>query len=169
MGFKALWLCSIVLQKCTFVTRSLRNGGGITVSGSLLRRFSVSMENDLLRKLDEFVLMKGYGNRSEAVRDLAREAIVEQLYDDSEQIIAGSILLFYEHHKRNLLEEMTEVQHDMHDLILATTHFHLDHGNCLEIIVVQGKVKDARQLSNKLISLKGVSYGKFTVAPVTKT
>ncbi len=136
------------------------------MSGSSLKRFSVSMESDLLNKFDHLVTIRGYENRSEAVRDLVREAILEHSYDDDEQMIAGSILLFYDHHQRNLLEEMTEIQHGKHHLILATTHFHLDHGNCLELIVVQGKVKDVRELSYKLTSLKGVNYGKFTVAPV---
>ena len=136
------------------------------MSGSSLKRFSVSMESDLLNKFDHLVTIRGYENRSEAVRDLVREAILEHSYDDDDQMIAGSILLFYDHHQRNLLEEMTEIQHGKHHLILATTHFHLDHGNCLELIVVQGKVKDVRELSYKLTSLKGVNYGKFTVAPV---
>lgn len=133
---------------------------------SLLKRFGVSMEGSLLRKFDQLVTLKGYENRSEAVRDLVREAIVQQSYEDGEQMIAGSILLFYNHHRRNLLEEMTEIQHERHDLILATTHFHINEGSCLELIVVKGKVKDVRELSHRLTSLKGVDYGNFTVAPV---
>ena len=84
----------------------------------------------------------GYENRSEAVRDLVRDALIQQSWEDNEQIVAGSILLFYNHHQRNLLEELTNIQHSMHDLIIATTHFHLDHDSCLELIVVKGKVKD---------------------------
>ncbi len=133
---------------------------------SSLKRFSISMEGNLLRKFDHLVTLKGYENRSEAVRDLVRKEIIHQSYDNSEQFIAGSILLFYNHHHRNLLKEMTEIQHEKHNLILATTHFHLDHGSCLEIIVVKGKVKDIRELSHQLTSLKGVDYGNFTVAPV---
>ena len=132
----------------------------------MLKRFSVSMEGSLLRKFDQLVTLQGYENRSEAVRDLVREAIVQQSYEDGEQMIAGSILLFYNHHRRNLLEEMTEIQHERHDLILATTHFHINQGSCLELIVVKGKVKDIRELSHRLTSLKGVDYGNFTVAPV---
>jgi len=133
---------------------------------SVLKRFSVSMEGNLLRKFDQLVTLQGYENRSEAVRDLVREAIVQQSYEDGEQMIAGSILLFYNHHRRNLLEEMTEIQHERHDLILATTHFHINQGSCLELIVVKGKVNDVRELSHRLTSLKGVDYGNFTVAPV---
>lgn len=133
---------------------------------STLKRFGVSMEGNLLRKFDHLVKLKGYENRSEAVRDLVREAIIQQSWEENEQMIAGSILLFYDHHQRNLLEEMNNIQHGVHDLILATTHFHLNHNSCLEIIVVKGKVKDIQELSHKLTSLKGVSYGDFTVAPV---
>lgn len=133
-----------------------------------LKRFGISMEGSLLRKFDQLVTKRGYSNRSEAIRDLVREAIIEQSWEEDDQLIAGTILLFYNHHQRNLLEEMTTIQHDMHDLILATTHFHLNHDNCLELIVVQGKVSDVRKLSNRLTSLKGVDYGNFTVAPIDK-
>ena len=88
------------------------------MSGSSLKRFSVSMEGDLLNSFDHLVTLRGYENRSEAVRDLVREAIVKQSYENSEQIIAGSILLFYDHERRNLMEVMTEVEHNTHDIIL---------------------------------------------------
>ncbi|MBZ5752221.1 MULTISPECIES: nickel-responsive transcriptional regulator NikR [Metabacillus] len=133
---------------------------------STLKRFGVSMEGNLLRKFDHLVKQRGYENRSEAVRDLVRDALIQQSWEDNEQIVAGTILLFYNHHQRNLLEELTNIQHSMHDLVLATTHFHLDHTSCLELIVVKGKVKDIQKFSNSLTSLKGVEYGKFTVAPV---
>ena len=133
---------------------------------STLKRFGVSMEGNLLRKFDHLVKQRGYENRSEAVRDLVRDALIQQSWEDNEQIVAGTILLFYNHHQRNLLEELTNIQHSMHDLVLATTHFHLDHNSCLELIVVKGKVKDIQKFSNSLTSLKGVEYGKFTVAPV---
>jgi CopG family transcriptional regulator, nickel-responsive regulator len=133
---------------------------------STLKRFGVSMEGNLLRKFDHLVKQRGYENRSEAVRDLVRDALIQQSWEDNEQIVAGTILLFYNHHQRNLLEELTNIQHSMHDLVLATTHFHLDHHSCLELIVVKGKVKDIQKFSNSLTSLKGVEYGKFTVAPV---
>jgi CopG family nickel-responsive transcriptional regulator len=133
---------------------------------SILKRFGVSMDSHLLKKFDSLIQQKGYANRSEAVRDLVRDALIQQSWENDEQIVAGSILLFYNHHQRNLQDEMTKIQHDMHDYILATTHFHLDHTNCLELIVVKGKAKEIQQLSHKLTSIKGVEYGKFTVAPV---
>lgn len=141
---------------------------GLNMDDSLLKRFSVSMEGSLLRKFDQLVTQRGYSNRSEAVRDLVRESILEQTWEENDELIAGTILLFYNHHQRNLLEEMTTIQHEMHDLIMATTHFHLNKESCLELIVVQGKVNEVRELSNRLTSLKGVDYGNFTVAPVEK-
>lgn len=133
---------------------------------STLKRFGISMEGHLLRKFDHLVKQRGYENRSEAVRDLVRDALIQHSWEKDDQIVAGSILLFYDHHQRNLLDELTKIQHSMHDNIMATTHFHLDHANCLELIIVKGKAKDIQQLSHKLTSLKGVQYGKFTVAPV---
>lgn len=135
---------------------------------STLKRFGVSMEGSLLQKFDDLIQQKGYANRSEAVRDLVRDALFQQSWEESEQIVAGSILLFYNHHQRNLQEEMTRIQHDLHDLIIATTHFHLNHDSCLEIIVVKGKVAEVQQLGSKLTSLKGVEFGRLTTAPVTK-
>lgn len=126
------------------------------------------MEGNLLRKFDQLVTTRGYPNRSEAVRDLVREAIFEEAWKADDQLIAGTVMLFYNHHQRNLLEEMTTIQHEWHDSIMATTHFHLNHDNCLELIVVQGKASEVRELSDRLTSLKGVDYGKFTVAPVEK-
>lgn len=131
---------------------------------SMLKRFGISIEGHLLQKYDALIKQKGYENRSEAIRDLIRDALIQHSWEKDDQIVAGSIQLFYDHHKRNLVEELTKVQHDMHDIILSTTHFHLDHMNCLELIVVKGKAKDVQELSNRLTSLKGVQYGKFTVA-----
>lgn len=152
-----------MLQICIIVLRE-----GCYLEDSMLKRFSVSMEGNLLGKFDQLVTKRGYTNRSEAVRDLVREAILEESWEADEQLIAGTVMLFYNHHQRNLLEEMTTIQHECHDLIMATTHFHLNHDNCLELIVVQGKVNEVRILSDRLTSLKGVDYGKFTIAPVEK-
>lgn len=103
---------------------------------------------------------------SEAVRDLVRNALVKQSWEDDEQMVAGTILLFYDHHQSDLLHELTAIQHEMHHGIMATTHFHLDHHHCLELIVVKGKAKELRGFSDRMISMKGVKYGKFTVAPM---
>lgn len=133
---------------------------------SKLKRFGISMEGHLLRKFDALIKEKGYENRSEAIRDLVRDTLIQQSWEKDDQIVAGSIQLFYDHHKRNLLEELTKIQHDMHDVIMSTTHFHLDHNNCLEHIIVKGKARDVQRLSNKLTSLKGVQHGKFSAVRI---
>lgn len=140
--------------------------GDLILSEQHLTRFGVSMDRELLNKFDKLIETKGYKNRSEAVRDLVRDALVKQTWEDDNQFVAGSILIFYDHHQRNLIEEITEIQHDYHDQILGTTHFHIDKHNCLELIIIRGKAKDLQLLSDQLISLKGVNYGKFTVSPI---
>lgn len=136
------------------------------MSDSRLKRFGVSMDEELLAQFDRMIREKGYENRSEAVRDLVRNALVKQSWEDDEQMVAGTILLFYDHHQSDLLHELTAIQHEMHHGIMATTHFHLDHHHCLELIVVKGKAKELRGFSDRMISMKGVKYGKFTVAPI---
>lgn len=133
---------------------------------SELKRFGVSMDGHLLNQFDLFIRNKHYQNRSEAVRDLVRSALLDQAWEDDDQEVAGSILLFYDHHHRDLQMELTEIQHAMHEMVLATTHFHLDHENCLELIVVKGTVRDIKTYSNQMIALKGVLFGKFTAAPL---
>lgn len=133
---------------------------------STLSRFGVSMDEKLLADFDQLVVNKGYSNRSEAVRDLIREALLLENWKDPEQYVAGSILLFYDHGQKGLLEQLTAIQHHYHHEILATTHFHLDEHNCLELIIVKGKAGGLQTLSDQLVSMKGVKYGKFTVAPV---
>lgn len=130
-----------------------------------LARFGVSMDEQLLHNFDQIIEEKGYQNRSEAVRDLVRDAILQQKWVNDSETVAGAILLFYNHHQNKLLNEMTAIQHDYHDNILATTHFHIDKNNCLELIVVKGIASDLQTLSDKLITLKGVFYGKLTVSP----
>ncbi len=140
--------------------------GGIALLEQNLARFGVSMDKNLLNKFDELIENIGYKNRSEAVRDLVRDALVKQTWKEDNQLVAGSILIFYDHHRNNLVEEITNIQHDYHDQILGSTHFHVDKHNCLEIIIIKGKAKELQLLSDQIISLKGVKYGKFTVSPI---
>jgi len=150
------------------VTREQCLEGMRTVNSSELKRIGVSIEEDLLHKFDQLIDQKGYLNRSEALRDMMRDTLLEHSWDKDEQLVSGSILLFYDHHKRNLTEELTRVQHESHDLVLATTHFHLDHDHCLEMIVVKGKAKQVQALKDKLASLKGVTYSGLTLAPIER-
>lgn len=131
-----------------------------------LTRFGISMDEKLLQNFDEIIEEKGYQNRSEAVRDLVRDAILQHQWSNDSEVVAGAILLFYNHHQNKLVNEMLSIQHDYHDNILATTHLHVDHHNCMEVIIVKGVASDLRILSDKLISLKGVFYGKLTISPL---
>ncbi|WP_226528869.1 nickel-responsive transcriptional regulator NikR [Metabacillus niabensis] len=131
-----------------------------------LTRFGVSMDEKLLQSFDHIIEEKGYQNRSEAVRDLVRDAIFQHSWANNTDIVAGAILLFYNHHQNKLLNDMMTIQHDYHETIISTTHIHIDHHNCLELIVVKGIPADLRALSDKLITLKGVLYGKLTASPL---
>ena len=135
------------------------------MSTSRLTRFGVSMSEELLQQFDQFINEKGYDNRSEAVRDLVRDVIVQHKWTKDDQVVAGSILIFYDHHQKNLVNEIVDIQHSFHDLILGTSHYHIDHHNCLEIIIVKGQAGILKKLSNSLTILKGVNYCKLTVSP----
>lgn len=126
-------------------------------------RFGVSVEQELLTALDNFVGENHFANRSQAIRQLIKNNLVEKKWESNE-IVAGAISLVYDHHKRELLNNLAELQHDYHDLILATQHFHLDHDNCLEIIAVKGESVRLSLLANKLIALKGIQHGMLTMS-----
>lgn len=135
---------------------------------SNLIRFGISMNEQLLKNFDKLINKKGYTNRSEAIRDLIRNQLVEVEWGDKEQEVAGTITLIYDHHVRGLSNLLTEMQHDFHHLILSTMHVHLDHDNCLEVLVVKGKSGDVRQTAEKLISVKGVKHGKLSITTTGK-
>jgi len=135
---------------------------------SKLQRFGISIEEDLLKRFDEEIVKKGYQNRSEAIRDLIRNHLVELEWKDDKEEVAGTITLVYDHHTRGLADLLTELQHSYHQLILSTMHVHLDHHNCLEILVIKGKVKEANEVANQLLSVKGVLHGKLTVTSTGK-
>lgn len=129
---------------------------------SNLIRFGVSIENDLLENFDKLISEKNYATRSEAIRDLIRVALIEQKIEtDSDSFALGSLTLIYDHHSANLLKAMAKVQHRHHDLILSVMHLHISHDDCLEVIALNGKVKQISQLAYGLISLKGVKNGKL--------
>ena len=130
---------------------------------SKLVRFGVSLEKTLSDKFDTLIKDKGYSSRSEAIRDLIREDLIKKEWLSNENI-AGAIILVYDHHKRELLDLLTDIQHNHHHLIISTQHIHLDHNNCLEIIVVKGKAKDAQKLCDALKSAKGVKYATLSMA-----
>jgi CopG family nickel-responsive transcriptional regulator len=131
-------------------------------------RFSVSLPQALLRDLDSMVQEKGYDNRSLAIADMVRNQLVEHRQQLSNQEIAGTITLVYDHHKPHLQSVLTDIQHDHHDVIVSTMHVHLDHHNCLEVLVVRGKAGIIKRIADALIAAKGVKHGKLTITTTGK-
>jgi len=130
-------------------------------------RFGVSLEKKLLDKFDRLIKEKKYSNRSEAIRDLIRENLVKREWVEGKEV-AGAITLVFDHHKRDLVNILTDIQHDFYRLIISSQHIHLDHNNCLEIIVVRGKPIEVRELADKLRATKGVKYGSLSIATTGK-
>jgi len=124
-------------------------------------RFGVSLDSDLLEQFDRLLDELKYENRSEAIRDLIRSKLVEKRWEDTDEPMAGTLSLVFDHHQSDLAQKLTEIQHDYHDLILSTLHVHLDHHNCLEVLVLRGPGNQIRDLSQRLISTKGVKHGKL--------
>ena len=127
-----------------------------------LTRFGVSLDEELLKPFDALCAVKGYSNRSEAIRDLIRKALVAEEWQQADGQGAGTLTLVYDHHKNDLARRLTQMQHDEHDIIIATLHVHLDHHNCLEVLILKGEAARVRALADKLISCKGVKHGTFS-------
>lgn len=129
---------------------------------SELVRFGVSIDQDLLENFDRLINERGYATRSEAIRDLIREALIEQKIEFKEEPSAlGSLTLVYDHHARNLAAEMGAIQHDFHHNVLSVMHLHVSHDDCLEILALSGSVSELVSLANRLLSLKGIRNGKL--------
>ena len=126
-------------------------------------RFSVSVPKELAKQLDRMAREKGYDNRSLAVADMIRAHLVDHRQNLGDQEIAGTITLVYDHHKQHVQAALTDIQHDHHDVIVSTLHVHLDHHNCLEVLVVRGKAGLIKRIADELIAAKGVKHGKLTV------
>ncbi len=120
-------------------------------------RFGVSIDEKLLKKFDKIIKKEQYSNRSEAIRDLIRKDLVKEQWQ-SKAIVIGSISLVYDHHKRELVEKLVEIQHEFHTLVVSTQHIHVDHDNCFEVVIVKGKAEQVRKLAQKMQSEKGVKY-----------
>jgi len=133
------------------------------MAGQDAARFSVSLPSELLRDLDEMVREKGYDNRSLAIADMIRDQLVEHRQQSGECEIAGTITLVYDHHKRHLQALLTDLQHDHTDVIVSTLHVHLDHDNCLEVLVVRGDAATIKRMADLLIAAKGVKHGRLNI------
>lgn len=129
----------------------------------MLKRFSISLDEQLLEQFDGYIRPRGYSNRSEAVRDLIRKVLVnEEWAQDSE--VVGVVSIVYNHHQPQLQEKITELQHKYHQLITSTTHVHMEHHNCLEVTIVKGRATLVRELAENLMALRGVKDGNLAMS-----
>jgi CopG family nickel-responsive transcriptional regulator len=133
-----------------------------------ITRFGISMDDKLLSRFDEYISQHGYANRSEAIRDLVRERLVKEEWQNEAAETVGTITLVYDHHQRELTEKLTEQQHHWHSQILSTLHVHLDAHHCLEVLAVRGKTSILRKIADQLISARGVKHGKLVMTSTGK-
>jgi CopG family nickel-responsive transcriptional regulator len=129
-----------------------------------LERIGVAIDRNLLEKFDELIARRGYSNRSEAFRDLIRAELVQDTAGQPSGMVTGTITLLYDHHVRLLSEKLTALQHEYHHHILSSLHVHLDHDNCLEVVVVKGEAAEVRQLADHLIAARGVKHGRLVLS-----
>jgi len=134
---------------------------------STLARFGISLEKDLLKEFDRLIREKNYSNRSEAILDLIRDSLVKEEWKKGKEV-AGAISIVYDHHKRELMDVIVDIQHEYQDMIVASQHAHLDHHNCLEVIIVKGKSDNIKTLADKLRAVKGVKHGSLTLTTLGK-
>jgi CopG family nickel-responsive transcriptional regulator len=132
-----------------------------------LVRFGISIDKALLDKFDHSIQRKGYTSRSEAFRDLIRQELIKKEWAEGRDV-AGAITFIYDHHRRDLLYRIVEIQHDFQKVVISTQHIHLDHHNCLEILAVRGSSKEVLELADLLKSVKGVRHGTLSMTSTGK-
>ena len=130
-------------------------------------RFGISLEKDLLANFDNLIKRRKYTNRSEAIRDLIRQELLKKVIEENREV-AGAITFIYDHHQRDLLNKIIDVQHDHQDIIQSSQHIHLDHHNCLEIVAVKGNYGKVSKLADTLKALKGVKHGSLSMSGTGK-
>ncbi len=132
-----------------------------------MERFTISLDDDLAREFDELIAARGYGNRSEAVRDMLRRQL-EQLRQarDESRFCVANLSYLYNHHERELAERLTALQHDHHDLTVASMHAHLDHENCIESVILRGPTSAVRRFADALVAERGVRHGSLNLVSV---
>ena len=132
----------------------------------MLERIGVSLEGELLARFDELIAEKGYVNRSEAIRDLIRDALVQRAWSQSdarEERVAVATLV-YDHDSSSLAQKLAHIQHENHKAVVSALHVHMDEHNCLEVLVLRGSAKDVVRMGDGLVSTKGVKYGRLVPA-----
>jgi CopG family nickel-responsive transcriptional regulator len=133
----------------------------------MLKRFTISLDEKLLEQFDTAITRRKYVNRSEAIRDLIRSAFIEEEWQADKDVI-GVISMVYDHHQSKLQEKVTEIQHEYHDQIVSATHIHMDHHNCLEVVIVKGKAGSINELADRIRSLRGVRNCKMAMSTTGK-
>ena len=133
----------------------------------MISRFGVSLDSELLRDFDRLIARKGYRNRSEAIRDLIRESLVQEEWR-GEGPVVGVVTIVYSHEKREIVDALTDLQHLYYENIVSSMHVHLDEENCLEVIIVRGRAGDVRTLADRLISTKGIKHGRLITTTTGK-
>ena len=128
---------------------------------SKLIRFGVSLGDELLKKFDALIVRKGYENRSEAIRDLIRKELVSEEWETGDKETVGVFSLVFDHHRNDLSQVLNHIQHNNLDIIRSSTHVHIDHNNCLEVIILKGKSSEIRKVTDLLASTKGIKHGKL--------
>jgi len=128
-----------------------------------ITRFGVSVEPELLKNFDKKIKQEGYENRSEAIRDLIRKNLIKKKSADPDSESIGTLTMLYDHHIGNLTNKLLDLQHDHTKEILSTTHIHVDHDNCLEVLVLKGKTKKIQKLADNIKSLKGIKHGELVI------
>jgi CopG family transcriptional regulator, nickel-responsive regulator len=128
-----------------------------------LSRIGIAQDSDLLRRFDDSITRRGYTNRSEAFRDLIRDRLVNEQTGKPNVPVVGTVTLIYNHHAHGVTEKLTEIQHEHHELIVSTSHAHLDHDSCLEVLIVRGKSSHVQHCADRLIGLKGVQHGRLVM------
>ena len=128
-----------------------------------ITRFGVSIEPNLLSKFDKMIKKEGYSNRSEAIRDLVRKNLIIEKNKDPDAKAIGTLTMIYDHHSGNLTNRLLALQHDHHNEILSTTHIHVDHHNCLEVLVLKGKTGNIQKLADTIKALKGIKHGELVI------
>jgi len=124
-------------------------------------RFSISLESELSRKFDSWMKKNGYENRSEAVRDLIRDKLVEEEWKDDSKEVVAVLSLVYSHDSPELPRVLTDIQHQHHSLVISSTHIHLDKHNCLEVIIMKGQAGVIKKVASELLSLRRVKHGRL--------
>jgi CopG family nickel-responsive transcriptional regulator len=132
-----------------------------------LVRFSISIPGDLIARYDQHIAETGYANRSEAIRDLIRNRLVEGAWRAGTGEMTGTFTMVYDHHVHELSDALTVIQHEHHKAILSTLHIHLDAHLCLEVLVLRGTSEVIKRIADTLTAMRGVRHGKLTVTSAT--